>query len=304
VSENQVGTAPRESVLRRVGLLLWVVPPLVFSAVFLGYPLGMLVYTSLRNKNIPLMIDNFAGLANYARLFSSWSFYAAVLRTLAYIGVCVGASLVGGLFLAVLNASIERHISRVFSRVLHVIIILPLLVMPAAAAVMWAFALTEQYGWVNYLLSFVGIRARAWLATYSAFYWAMLADIWSWTPYMYLILLAGIQGIPEEPLEAARIDGASRWQSFLLVTLPLLKRVLLIAIILKTIDTSKAFDYLWIMTRGGPGEASTTLNVHLFKTAFRMWDIGGGAAIGVCILWLVLGIVLVLFKVSRLRKVD
>ncbi len=155
---------------------------------------------------------------------------------------------------------------------------------------------------MNHLLALLGLRTAPWMVTDGAFYLVMLTDVWGWTPFLYLILLAGLQTLPREPLEAARVDGAGAWRAFWYVVLPLLRPVVLVALTIKTLDTYRAFDYLWIMTKGGPGESSTTLNVMTYKVAFLSQEFGLASAYGVVTMVFPLAVV-VLFLALR-RRVD
>lgn len=262
-----------------VGALLAL--PFLYLAVFYAYPIYKIVALSLRDFEPAYGIDDYVGLGNYTDLLGDAETWAHILRTFVYTFVCVGASFVLGLAFALLTSAIAEAFSEASGRVLRQIIIAPMILIPAAAGVMWTFAYTEHYGWVNHLLSLVGLPGYPWLVSDAAFYLVMVTDVWGWTPFLYLILLAALQSLPHEPIEAARVDGASAWQTFWHVVLPMLKPVIIIAVTLKTLDTYRAFDYLWIMTRGGPGTSSTTLNIAVYKTAFMDLQFGRASALGV-----------------------
>ena len=189
------------------------------------------------------------------------------------------------------------------SQTVPIIAIAPMIFIPAAAGVMWAFAYTEHYGWVNHILMALGLQAYPWMVSDAAFFLVMVTDIWGWTPFIYLILLAALQSLPQEPIEAARVDGANAWQVFRHVTFPLLKPVIVIALTIKTLDTYRAFDYLWIMTNGGPGTSSTTLNLATYKTAFQNLDFGKASALAVITMVFPLT-VMILFLAFRRRQAQ
>jgi len=279
-----------------------VVPLIIYLGAFLCYPLFQTILLSFRKVNIPLRINEFVGIQNYLSFFASSRCIYAMVRTFLYTTTCVGTSLLLGIIFALLTVTVSDKISDNFSKILRIFIMLPMLLMPAASSVLWTFSLTQDYGWINSILGLLGITPRPWLVTHFAFYWVMFVDIWSWTPYMYLIIFAGFQSLPVEPLEAARVDGASPFQLLIYLILPLVKPVILIALILKTIDTYKAFDYLWIMTNGGPGDMSTTLNILLYKTAFYDWEYGKGCAMGILMI-LLLGGAILPFLVRR-REIE
>jgi multiple sugar transport system permease protein len=276
--------------------------PFLYLAVMYAWPLATLVRLSLRDYQPAFGIDAPVGLANYARILGAPGGRAAILRTLGYTAICVTASFVLGLALALLTVAVAERVSARWATTLRQIVILPMILVPAAAATMWSFAYTEHYGWVNHLLALVGLRTAPWLSTDAAFALVMLTDVWGWTPFVYLILLAGLQTLPRDPLEAARVDGAGAWGTFWHVILPLLRPVILIALTIKTLDTYRAFDYLWIMTKGGPGESSTTLNLMTYKVAFLSQEFGLASAYGMITILFPL-LVVVAFLTLR-RRVE
>jgi multiple sugar transport system permease protein len=264
--------------------------PLLYLLVFYVYPIGQLVYLAFRDYDPAYDTNDFIGLANFREIFARGG-GGHVLRSFLYTGVCVSVSFALGLAFALLVVAIEETFSRPAGSVLRQVIVAPMIFIPAAAAVMWTFAYTEHYGWVNHLLGRLGLPTYPWLVSGAAFELVMLTDIWGWTPFMFLIFLAGLHGLPREPLEAARVDGASAWQRFRHVVLPLLRPVIVVALTIKTLDTYRAFDYLWIMTQGGPGTASTTLTIATYKTAFMELKFGRASAYG--LLTLIFPLVLV-----------
>jgi ABC-type sugar transport system permease subunit len=272
-------------------LVLFLALPAAYLLILYAWPIAELVRMSLREVEPAYAVDEYVGLANYAEILGSPEARRHVLRTFLYTGVCVAASLVLGLAMALLTVGVGRHLGARLGTALRQVVILPMIFIPAAAGVMWSFAYTEHYGWVNHLLALLGLPTYPWLVSEGAFWLVMLTDVWGWTPLMYLILLAGLQSLPPEPLEAARVDGASFLQSFRYVILPMLRPVILIAVTIKTLDTYRAFDYLWIMTGGGPGTASTTLSIVTYKTAFMELRFGRASAWGVLTLLFPLAVV-------------
>lgn len=255
--------------------------PFLYLAIFYAYPIYKVAALSLRDFQPAFGYDDYVGLANYGEIFTDPSSWAHILRTFVYTGVCVAVSFTLGLVFAMLTVALGQAFSPRWGSVLRQIVIMPMIFIPAAAAVMWSFAYTEHYGWMNHLLTLVDLPSYPWLVSDAAFFLVMITDIWGWTPFMYLILLAGLQTLPQEPIEAARVDGASFPQIFRHVILPMLRPVIVIALTIKTLDTYRAFDYLWIMTQGGPGTSSTTLNIVTYKTAFQELSFGKASAYGV-----------------------
>jgi multiple sugar transport system permease protein len=158
---------------------------------------------------------------------------------------------------------------------------------PVVAGVVWRLMLNSNFGAVNGTLKQIGINTDAltWTASPKlAMASVIAADVWQWTPFIFLILLAGLQAIPQEPYEAALIDGASAWQTFRHVTLPLLKPAILIALLLRTMDLLRVFDQIFILTEGGPGFATETASLYIYRTAFRFSNFGYAAAMSFVLL--------------------
>ncbi|MFQ6066337.1 MAG: carbohydrate ABC transporter permease [bacterium] len=252
--------------------LLMVIPLLVVIAIFFVYPLTQIFYLSFYEYT-PLVEKKFLGFGAYARVLSDEVFIATILRSLIFVGVTVGANLMIGMGFALLT---YKEVPGV--KLLRTILIIPMLFIPAASAITWSLLYNEQIGLINHFLKAIGIRPREWLAHGStAFPAVMVADIWGWLPFVYLILLAGLQSLPTECFEAADIDGASAWQKFWHVTLPMMEPIIAIATILKSLDAFRTFVYMWVMTRGGPGDSTQVLSTLIFSKAFRLFKYGSGS---------------------------
>jgi len=166
-------------------------------------------------------------------------------------------------------------------------LLVPMMLPTVVVGVVWRLMLNPNFGAVNGTLKGAGINTTS-LTWTSSPYLAMLSiiavDVWQWTPFMFLILLAGLQAIPQEPYEAALIDGSSAWQTFRHVTLPLLKPAILVALLLRTMDLLRVFDQVFILTEGGPGFATETISLYIYRTAFRFSDFGYAAAMSFVLL--------------------
>lgn len=261
----------------RIATNLSLIPTLLILTATFVIPFIYSFYISLRDYNPLEHTNKFVLFDNYVKIFSDVSFLQAIGRNVIYVVLVVSVNFVLGLVMAlVINTRFKG------SNFLSGILILPMILMPAAAAVLWRFIYDQTFGIVNHVLELFGIASRSWLASGStALYAVILTDIWAWTPWMFLVLLAGLKSLPIESIEAARIDGASEWSLFRYITLPLMMPAILIALTLKTIDTFKAFDYLWIMTGGGPGKASHIISTYIYKTAFQLLDFGYSASMAV-----------------------
>lgn len=224
-------------------------------------------------------------LGNFARLVEDRFFRVSLLQTLILAVGALGGEFVIGLALALLLDSQIRG-----RNVIRVMLLIPMMLPPVVAAVTWRLILNPNFGLINGMLARWGVETSrlTWLGSPSlALLSVILVDVWEWTPFMFLILLAGLQAIPREPYEAAMIDGATTWQTFRHITLPLLKPAILVALLLRTMDLLRIFDQIFILTQGGPGFATETVSLYIYKTAFRFFDFGYAAAMSFVLLALV-----------------
>jgi multiple sugar transport system permease protein len=221
-------------------------------------------------------------LGNFARLISDQFFLAALGHTLVYAASALTVEFFLGLGLAVLMNR-QLHGRGLFRAALLVPMMLPTVV----AGVVWRLMLNPNFGAINGTLKGMGLNTAALTWTSSprlAMLSVVAVDVWQWTPFMFLILLAGLQAIPQEPYEAALIDGSNAWQTFRHVTLPLLKPAILVALLLRTMDLLRVFDQVFILTEGGPGFATETISLYIYRTAFRFSDFGYAAAMSFVLL--------------------
>jgi multiple sugar transport system permease protein len=221
-------------------------------------------------------------VANFARLAGDTFFLAALAHTFVYAAVALTFEFLIGLGLAVL---LDRPLrGRSFFRSA---LLVPMMLPPVVVGVVWRLMLNADFGAINGTLKGAGINTEAltWTASPTLALASVIAvDIWQWTPFMFLVLLAGLQAIPQEPYEAAVIDGSNAWQTFRHVTLPLLKPAILIALLLRTMDLLRVFDQIFILTGGGPGFSTETVSLYIYRTAFRFFDFGYAAAMSFVLL--------------------
>ena len=273
----------------------WVAPTVVLLLALSIYPLVYSVKVSLIGP---------AGfsLANYTRLVQDRLFLQALARTLLYTAVALAIEFALGLALALLIDSLGR--GRAFFRAG---LLAPMLLPPVVVAVIWRLIYTPQFGVLNGTLGVFGINTSAltWTSGESgALASVILVDVWEWTPFLFLLLSAGLQALPQEPLEAARMDGASAWQVFRDIVLPLLKPVMTLAILLRTIDLLRIFDQIFILTQGGPGFATETVSLYIYRTAFRFFNFGYAAAMSFLGLGLTIVFARSLMRVMRVPRVS
>jgi len=276
-------------------------PLILYLALFFLYPLALLFYLSLTKFDYISGVRHFVGLTNYIDILQDPETYLYILRTFLYTLVVVSFSFLLGLGYSIFVYSIK---SRIANTMIRMIIVLPMLIMPVAGAVIWSFLLSSHYGWINFLLESLGFQRQVWLLTPYAFWWVMLVDIWGWSPYVFLIMYASLQQIPQSVLEASELDGATSFKKYRYIVLPILKPLIYITLTLKTIDTYRAFDYIWVMTGGGPGRSSTTLNIITYITAIQLLNFEKASAYGVLTMlfpFLFIVFYLIFWKVKRIE---
>ncbi len=224
----------------------------------------------------------FAGLSNYANaIFSDSRVWSSFRNTFFIGGPAIGLELIIGLGLALLlNRKIPGR------RIITSLLITPVMISPIVAGLIWRMLYHEKYGAINGFLNMIGINVEwAWLADPDlAVLAVILTDVWEWTPLVMMVLLAGLQSIPIEPYESARIDGASSFQIFTYITLPLIKLPILAVLLIRVIDTIKLFDIIYVLTMGGPGGRTETISFYTYLVGFRYFRMGYAAALSYLIL--------------------
>lgn len=241
---------------------------------------------------------HFVGLANYLKLATDERFITSIGHTLLYTSLSVALPLVFGTL-----AALVFHERFPLRGLLRGIFIMPMMATPVAIALVWVMMFHPQLGVLNYLLSLVGIGPQQWVFNiHTVIPSLVLVETWQWSPLVMLIVLGGLASLPTEPYESALIDGASRWQMFRHITLPMVLPFLMVAVIIRTIDALKSFDIIFAITQGGPGTASETINIYLYNTAFAYYNMGYGSAIAVVFFMLVVALSLVMLWLRQKAK--
>lgn len=268
----------------------FIAPSIIILCVLLVYPLGDVFRLSFYESSI--WGDTFAGLANYRRLLADGTFWQAFRQTIIFVAGSVLCHFFIALGLALL---LHQNINRLFRNFFRGLFILPWLISPTVAAMIWVL-MYNPFGVLNGLLVSLGLMAEgqnlAWLGNPQTSLLAVtIVNIWRGFPFMLVMLLAGLQGIPEELYEAAMIDGANMWQRFIYITLPSLKGIIFTITVLDAIWTFRHFDLTFIMTGGGPVNSSEVLATSIYSHAFRNFDMGyaSAQAITMLIILLILG---------------
>ena len=185
-------------------------------------------------------------------------------------------------------------------KVVQTILLVPLMVAPVVAAIMIRWIFNDQFGIANVVLEALGFEGQPWLVQrWSAFSIIVMTDIWLWTPWFTLLLLAGLQSLPKEPFEAAAIDGTSTWRVFRYLTLPMLRPVIVVCVVIRAIDAFRTFDIVWTLTGGGPGRSTELFSLYAYVLAFLNLDLGRGSAAAI-----VGGLIILVLGVVMYRVVD
>jgi multiple sugar transport system permease protein len=245
-------------------------------------------------------ITSFEGLVNYARIFSDSRLWSAVLHTLAITALALPIELALGMLLAY-HFLDDRPLKRLFVALL----IIPSIISPMVVGSMWRLMFDDRYGPINQIISwFAGDHVSIlWTINVAWAYPAIIiTDVWQWTPFMFIVLLAALSNVDREQLDAAAIDGASPWRTFREVTLPAIRPVMMIAILIRGLDLIRLFDSVWQLTRGGPGSATETISIYAYIRGFQEFETSYIAAV-VVVLAIVFsaGLVLVLKRMAIAR---
>ncbi len=277
--------------------VLFALPAMAVVSAVIVFPWLFTLFMSVHEWKIG-QARTFVGLENYAHLFSDERFQWALVRTIYYTALAVVAPLVLGT-----ASALVFHRKFPLRGFLRGIFILPMMATPVAVALVWTMMFHPQLGVLNYLLSLVGIPAQLWVYDPGTVIPSLvLVETWQWTPLVMLIVLGGLAALPTEPYEAAQLDGASAWQTFRHITFPMVLPFLMVAVIIRTIDAVKAFDIIFVISQGGPGTASETLNIFLYLQAFAFYNIGYASAVVVVFFALIIALALTLLYVRQRSK--
>jgi multiple sugar transport system permease protein len=279
-----------------------VVPATLVVAVLILGPLGYSVALSGYRWRITdiNVAKPFVGLANYAHLLHDPTLLTALRNTVVYVVGSVGVELVLGFVIATALFDLTRG-----RRLANSLILLPMIVAPVVTALLWRYLLDPQFGLVSQLLAVFGHHGGIdWLGSqHLALPALMLVDIWQWTPFVILVLHAGMLSIPEERFEAARVDGAGRVRIVRSIVAPAIVPQILLVLLFRTMDTYRVFDSVFVLTRGGPGTATETIGLYTYQTGFSFFDMGYAMALSVFILVTVAVISAGYLRLLRRREV-
>lgn len=262
-------------------LKLFLLPTAVLYLLFYIYPIGKLFADSLCDYNKMRTVRTFVGLKNYMNVFTDAAFYDSSWITLRYIFFCV-------LFEFILGFAIALSLNKGFlgDKLAKSLFMTPLMLAPVVSGLTWKFMFSSQFGIFNQLLYKAGLisspEAVLWLSNKTlAFVACCIAHIWVSTPFFIITILAGLKGVSKELYEAADIDGANKVQSLFYITVPSLKPLLTTIILLKAIDAARGFDIIWVLAQGGPGTATQTLSIYLYKNMVQYNKVGYSSAMAI-----------------------
>ena len=296
---KQAGRFRRKDRLQGAGLDLAL--PYLLLAPCVMIVLGVLVYPLWNGLRASTMLYRYGkpiadvGFDNYIQLWSDPQFLNSLWVTTRFVGFSVAIETVLGLALALFCLREFRGI-----RLLRTILIVPMVITPVVVAIVFRLIYASDAGMLTAFSEALGGGQVQILGNpLKAFIGLVVLDVWEWTPLMFLILLAGLQSLPQEPFEAARVDGAGPWRTFVDHTLPMLRPVLAIAIVLRTIDAFGTFDQVFVLTHGGPGEATRLVSIYGYDTSFKFQQTGYAAA-----LFATIGLMILAFAMFAVRMLK
>ena len=272
-----------------------ILPLLATFAAAVGYPLLYSLYLSMTNYRITSRSNTrFVGLEQYKDVLSNQAYWSAIRVTAIFVVFAVGLELIIGLSiaLALQRQKKIRNLTRSF-------LLTPMFVTPIAVGLMFRFLLNQQLGVIPTFLEKFGI-SYDFFGSGKAIFTIILIDTWQWTPFMVLLILAGLESLSQQPFEAARVDGAGAFYTFRRVTLPMLAPILTVAILIRSLDAMKVFEYVYATTRGGPGIETETIQYFTYQTGIQFFRLGNASAMAYLMLVLVMILVVILFK--RIEK--
>ncbi len=281
--------------MHRRPYLIYILPALLLLALLTLVPTVTLYFLSLTNYELGSSSFRMVWLENYARLLNSQEFLASLRISIMFSAIVTSIQMVLGFGIAKLLDRDMKLKSLIFA-----CLIVPIAMTPVISGQIWKLMLNAEYGVVNYLLESVFGTKVIWLSPDLAYLSTILVDIWQNTPFVALIIYAGLKSLPEEPYEAAVMDGAGRFQIFSYITLPLLKPIILLALIFRLIDSLRTFDIPFALTQGGPGSATEFLSLHVYRLGFAQtgW-VGRASAASVILLVIITIISLLLLRAFR-----
>src|SRR5260221_9564163 len=274
--------------------MVFVLPAIAVMMAVIIFPWLFTLFMSVHDWRIG-QAKTFVGLDNYLKLFGDERFHNSVWVTLIFTALSVVLPVILGV-----ASALVFHRKFPLRGLLRGVFIMPMMATPVAVALVWTMMFHHQLGVLNYLLSLVGIPPSLWVFDQATVIPSLvLVETWQWTPLIMLIVLGGLASLPTEPYESALIDGATPWQMFRRITFPLVLPFIMVATIIRTIDAVKSFDTIFVITLGGPGTASETINLYLYTQAFAFYQIGYASAMVVVFMVVIMALCLILLYLRQ-----
>jgi ABC-type sugar transport systems, permease components len=280
---------------------LYILPALVFVLVMMLFPIAYTLWISFYEWSMSAITPPaFVGFDNYTSMFKDERFLDSVFNTFYFTIVALAAEMVLGLAIAVL-------FNRTFKgkNIAKTLFLLPMVATPVAMGLVWMLIYEPTIGAANTILKSIGLEPQLYLASMTQVIPSLIVvDVWQWTPMVALILMAGLSTLPTDPYESADVDGASAWQKFVHITLPLLKPTIIIALMLRLIDVLKTFDIIYATTQGGPNFKSETLNIYGYVLGFQYFKLGSASALLVIFFLIVMALTLALIWTKKRLEAE
>ncbi|WP_181347044.1 carbohydrate ABC transporter permease [Thalassobacillus sp. CUG 92003] len=267
------GSAPGLSSDKKLAVRL-LTPTFILLALLTLFPIGYAVYISLSSFDTFGNHTGFVGLENFIKTLTNGTFWNSIYVTLLFTALAVGSQIFLGFNLALIMSRDSNAM-----KYLRWLLIIPMMLSPLVVAIVFRLMLNTDMGIINYMLQGLGLQKINFLGEpVLAFLSLVVVDIWQWTPMVFLIILAGMQSLPKDPFEAANIDGASKLQTIRYVMIPMLKPVIVVALVIRTMDALRTFDQVFVLTQGGPGRATETVSFLMYRQAMKFSEFGFASA--------------------------
>jgi len=271
-------------------------PGLAALLLIILFPIFFTIFTSFHDYTlIHPNFETYTGLEKYSEALGEGYFRTSIWTTIRFVIASVVIEFMIGFTVALMLNTVQR-----FKTIYYFILLMPLLINPVVVGLTWRMLLHSELGIVNYVIGLVGIPGVNWLGDPNIAFWTVvLVDIWHQVSFMAILLLAGLSALPREPYEAARMDGASAWRCLIHITLPLMRPVITVALLLRMIFAIKTFDIVFIMTKGGPGTATDLISYYIYRSAFFGLDVAKASAMSVLLLFAVLVLTVYLYRYMK-----
>jgi len=286
--------------LARLTPYVYILPAVLVMVAGLAYPIADAVRLSFYDW--PLGTDwataRWVGLEAFGEMLRSRQVWTSMGVTFAFVVIAVACEMVLGIALALF---LEKPVRGM--RFFRTIFVLPMMIAPICVGLIWRYLFDANFGPINQWIGALGIAPRAWLAEPGLAFAAMvLTDIWQWTPFVFIMVLAGLQGLDSSVIEAARIDGANWWQQIVRVKLPIIQPILIVTLLMRMIDGFRGLEVIYVMTFGGPGQATELFSLHIYKAAFISQKLGYSAALSILLLVIVAVLSLAILMIANPLK--